>query len=30
MTGVIVAIVLGIAVVVGYFLAVRAFETEEE
>lgn len=30
MLGVIIAIVLGIAVVMGYFLAVRAFETEEE
>lgn len=30
MTGVILAIVLGIAVVMGYFLAVRAFEEEEE
>jgi len=30
MVGVIIAIVLGIAVVMGYFLAVRAFETEEE
>lgn len=30
MVGVIIAIVLGIAVVFGYFLAVRAFETEEE
>lgn len=30
MIGVIIAIVLGIAVVMGYFLAVRAFETEEE
>lgn len=30
MVGVIIAIVLGIAVVTGYFLAVRAFETEEE
>lgn len=30
MVGVIIAIVLGIAAVMGYFLAVRAFETEEE
>ena len=30
MVGVIIAIVLGIAVVMGYFLAVRAFETENE
>ena len=30
MVGVIIATVLGIAVVMGYFLAVRAFETEEE
>lgn len=30
MVGVIIAIILGIAVVMGYFLAVRAFETEEE
>lgn len=30
MVGVIIAIVLGITVVMGYFLAVRAFETEEE
>jgi hypothetical protein len=30
MTGVIIAIVLGLAAVMGYFLAVRAFEGEEE
>lgn len=30
MVGVVIAIVLGIAAVMGYFLAVRAFETEEE
>lgn len=30
MVGIIVTIVLGIAVVMGYFLAIRAFETEEE
>ena len=30
MVGVIIATVLGIVVVMGYFLAVRAFETEEE
>lgn len=30
MVGVIIAIVLGIVAVMGYFLAVRAFETEEE
>lgn len=30
MTGVIIAIVLGLAAVTGYFLAVRAFEEEEE
>jgi uncharacterized protein YneF (UPF0154 family) len=30
MTGVIIAIVLGLAAVMGYFLAVRAFEDEEE
>jgi uncharacterized protein YneF (UPF0154 family) len=29
-TGVIIAIVLGLAAVMGYFLAVRAFEDEEE
>ena len=29
MTGVIIAIVLGLAAVIGYFLAVRAFEEEE-
>jgi uncharacterized protein YneF (UPF0154 family) len=30
MTGVIIAIVLGLATVTGYFLAIRAFEEEEE
>ena len=30
MTGIIVAIVLGLAAVMGYFLAVRAFEEEVE
>jgi hypothetical protein len=30
MTGIIIAIVLGLAAVTGYFLAVRAFEDEEE
>lgn len=29
MVGIIIAIVLGIAAVTGYFLAVRAFEEEE-
>ena len=30
MVGIIIAIVLGLAAVMGYFLAVRALETEEE
>lgn len=30
MTSVVIVIVLGIAAVTGYFLAVRALETEEE
>ena len=30
MVGIILAVVLGLAVVMGYFLAVRAFETWEE
>lgn len=30
MVGIILAVVLGLAAVMGYFLAVRAFEEEEE